>query len=586
MHNLKISTRIGILVAAMSLLLVLTGLISLYGLGKTNAGLKTVYEDRTVALGQLATVQALDLQNRLTLSEVLLRPQPDEISSAIQQLDKNISAGNKQWADYMATYLTPDEEVIAKKLAEQRASYLQSALAPAVAALKAASLDEVKKLDAELQAKYVPLHQSLEKLIQLQLKVAKEEFDAAEQRHGTVSTVSISAMVLGTLFAVLFGMLLIKNISQLLAQSNAVATAVADGDLTYPIKVDGNNEVAQLLRTLTNMQGKLQDMVSRVRVGSDEVSLAATEIAHGNQDLSARTESQASSLEETSASMEELNATVQQNAENARQANQLAKSASAVAVEGGKVVSQVVDTMKGINESSSKIADIISVIDGIAFQTNILALNAAVEAARAGDQGRGFAVVASEVRSLAGRSAEAAKEIKRLISVSVERVAQGSSLVDQAGTTMDEVVSSIRRVTDIMGEISTASAEQSSGVTQIGNAVVQMDQATQQNAALVEEMAAATLSLRTQANELVETVAIFKLPAGLSKPPTRAPAKLQTHHFAAPKAVLKASPKTTPYRPPAGAKAKPIGLTGPSTAVAVSRKPTPPAQANEDWESF
>jgi methyl-accepting chemotaxis protein len=244
------------------------------------------------------------------------------------------------------------------------------------------------------------------------------------------------------------------------------------------------------------------------------VATASAEIAQGNNDLSARTESQASALEQTSAAMEQLGATVVQNADSAAQANQLARNASSVAVQGGQVVGQVVETMKGINDSSRKIADIISVIDGIAFQTNILALNAAVEAARAGEQGRGFAVVASEVRSLAGRSAEAAKEIKGLIIDSVRRVEQGSALVDRAGVTMTEVVNAIKRVTDLVGEISSASKEQSIGVAQVGEAITQMDQATQQNAALVEEMAAAASSLKSQASDLVGTVELFKLPAG------------------------------------------------------------------------
>jgi methyl-accepting chemotaxis protein len=259
------------------------------------------------------------------------------------------------------------------------------------------------------------------------------------------------------------------------------------------------------------MRQRLINIVSSVRNNAESVATGSTEIAQGNHDLSARTESQASALEETAASMEELSATVKQNADSARQANQLAMSASMVAINGGEVVAQVVDTMKGINESSRKIADIISVIDGIAFQTNILALNAAVEAARAGEQGRGFAVVASEVRSLAGRSAEAAREIKNLINTSVERVEQGSILADKAGTTMTEVVNSIKRVTYIMGEISAASNEQALGVAQVGEAVTQMDHTTQQNAALVEEMAAAASSLKSQAQVLVKAVAVFRL---------------------------------------------------------------------------
>jgi methyl-accepting chemotaxis protein len=259
------------------------------------------------------------------------------------------------------------------------------------------------------------------------------------------------------------------------------------------------------------MQSSLARLVNSVRQGSEGVATASAEIAQGNNDLSARTEQQASALEETAASMEELGATVKQNADAASQANQLAAAASTVAKTGGDVVGQVVETMRGINESSQRISDIISVIDGIAFQTNILALNAAVEAARAGDQGRGFAVVASEVRSLAGRSADAAKEIKTLINASVERVEQGTALVDKAGVTMMEIVSSIGRVTDIMREISAASSEQASGVAQVGDSVTQMDQATQQNAALVEQMAAAASSLKSQSHELVQTVAAFKV---------------------------------------------------------------------------
>ncbi len=291
-----------------------------------------------------------------------------------------------------------------------------------------------------------------------------------------------------------------------------VADAVAAGDLGVSMQVRGNdsNSALAALRTMTE---RLAASVQAVRQGAESVSNGSAEIASGNSDLSRRTESQASALEETSASMEQLGSTVSQNAENARTANQLAQGASTVAQQGGDVVNQMVDTMKGIETSSRKIADIISVIDGIAFQTNILALNAAVEAARAGEQGRGFAVVAGEVRSLAQRSAQAAKEIKDLIGDSVDRVSRGVALADKAGTTMQEVVGSIRRVSDLVGEISSASAEQSAGVTQVGEAVLQMDQTTQQNAALVEQMSASATSLRQQAEDLVKAVAVFRLRA-------------------------------------------------------------------------
>ena len=293
------------------------------------------------------------------------------------------------------------------------------------------------------------------------------------------------------------------------AQAMAITEAMAQGDLGVKIDLKPGDHNS-LLHSLRAMRDNMAGIVSRVRQGSESVALASTEIAQGNHDLSARTESQASALEQTAASMEELGSTVRQNADNAHQANTLAKSASSVAVQGGEVVGQMVDKMKAINESSRRIADIIAVIDSIAFQTNILALNAAVEAARAGEQGRGFAVVAGEVRLLAGRSAEAAKEIKGLISDSVSRVEQGSALVDQARNTMNEVVQSIRRVTDIVGEISSASSEQSSAVAQVGEAVTQMDQSTQQNAAMVEQIASAASGLKSQAGELVQTVSTFK----------------------------------------------------------------------------
>lgn len=329
----------------------------------------------------------------------------------------------------------------------------------------------------------------------------------ASQGQMILVVVGFIALLVGAFF----GLVLTRSIVQPLRHASDSAQAIREGDLSQAINIDGADEATELLTSLQSMQANLATVVSSVRAGSDSVAISSAEIAQGNHDLSARTESQASALEQTAASMEELGATVKQNADNAHEANQLAQNASTVAAKGGEVVSKVVDTMAGINTSSKKIADIISVIDSIAFQTNILALNAAVEAARAGEQGRGFAVVASEVRSLAGRSADAAKEIKTLINDSVERVAQGSALVDQAGATMTEVVSSIRRVTDIMGEISSASSEQSAGMAQVGEAVNQMDQVTQQNAALVEEMAAAASSLKSQAQALVQTVAVFRV---------------------------------------------------------------------------
>ncbi|EYC51481.1 chemotaxis protein [Hylemonella gracilis str. Niagara R] len=334
---------------------------------------------------------------------------------------------------------------------------------------------------------------------------------AAHEQGQQAVLLSLALVLLVCLASVVLSIWLTRSLIRPIREAVAHTEEIARGNLGREIHAAGRDELAHLLLSLNTMRLALIDVVTRVRQSSDTVSMASTEIAQGNQDLSARTERQASALQQTAASMEELSSTVRQNAENAQQANQLARKASSVAEQGGEVVEQVVHTMKGINDSSHQISDIIGVIDGIAFQTNILALNAAVEAARAGEQGRGFAVVAGEVRGLAQRSADAAKQIKALIGESVQRVQQGSMQADQAGGTMGEVVSSIRRVTDIMGEISAASSEQSSGVSQIGEAVTQMDQATQQNAALVEQMAAAASSLRMQAQELVQVVAVFRL---------------------------------------------------------------------------
>jgi methyl-accepting chemotaxis protein-1 (serine sensor receptor) len=381
--------------------------------------------------------------------------------------------------------------------------------------------------------------------------------------------------------AVVAGVLITRSLTRALgAEPHELCDAVsrvADGDLTARLKVSGGDS-ASVMAAVKRMQESLIRVVTSVRTGSDSVATASAEIASGNQDLSARTEQQASSLEETAASMEELGTTVRHNADNASQANQLAQRASEVAVQGGTVVSEVVDTMKDINDSSRKIADIISVIDGIAFQTNILALNAAVEAARAGEQGRGFAVVASEVRSLAQRSAAAAKEIKDLITDSVSRVEAGTALADKAGMTMEEVVTSIRRVTDIVGEISSASAQQSAGVGQVGEAVSSMDQATQQNAALVEEMAASADSLSMQAQSLVQAVSVFKMdtsgqaaPAVRLAPIAKAPV--------VPRAPVESKPAPVQKRQmPA-----PREVPQPKLPKA---SPAPKADAAGEWDSF
>ena len=370
----------------------------------------------------------------------------------------------------------------------------------------------------------------------------------------------LGALVFGALLAVA----ITRSIVKPLHGAVGYAQKMAAGELTSDIVPAGRDQITALLQALKDMNASLSKTVGEVRAGTDAIITASHEIATGNADLSARTEHQASSLEQTASSMEELTSTVKQNADNARQANQLAVSASAVASKGGQVVSQVVDTMGSIKESSRKIVDIIGVIDGIAFQTNILALNAAVEAARAGEQGRGFAVVASEVRNLAQRSAGAAKEIKALIGDSVDKVDTGSKLVDEAGQTMGLIVTSIRQVADIMGEITAATEEQSHGIEEVNRAITQMDEMTQQNGALVEQAAAAAESMQGQSQQLAGAVAAFRL-AGDGQPAARPPP---------PRVVPAAPPKAVAPAAPAVPKSKP------------APKKLAPAAVNDDWEEF
>jgi methyl-accepting chemotaxis protein len=468
--------------------------------------------------------------------------------------------------------LTSDEEkALFTQIAELRKTY--SGHRDAVFKLKAEG--NTAEAEQALTTKFLPAAARYQEAVAEFLAMQRKQLD--EQAQGVAETGFTSEIYLGALgaAALLCGIacawLLTVGITVPLRKAVDATRRVAQGDLTGEIEVSSSDETGQLLQALKDMNGSLKKIVSEVRMGTDTIATASGQIAAGNMDLSSRTEEQASSLEETAASMEELTSTVKQNADNARQGNQLASTASEVAAKGGEVVLQVVHTMEEINQSSRKIVDIISVIDGIAFQTNILALNAAVEAARAGEQGRGFAVVATEVRSLAQRSASAAKEIKELIGNSVEKVENGTALVEQAGITMNEVVDSVKRVTDIMSEISAASNEQSQGIEQVNVAITQMDQVTQQNAALVEEAAAAADSMQQQAARLMELVSVFRLDGYAAE--SYAPAS-----YAAPVArERKASVHAMPAAPVRKAIASDAAPQGQKKLV---------ANGAEEWEKF
>ncbi|NHZ98120.1 methyl-accepting chemotaxis protein [Massilia sp. CCM 8734] len=536
--NVTIKARLIFVIGVISAISLVIGLIGLRNLSVTNASLKTVYEDRLVAAGMLAEVLTQIQQNQNTLA-LAVSGDPAKLPEASSDVEQRVQSNTALWGKYMETYLTEEEKILAAKFTASRETFVTQGIKPTLAAFKAKDVPgAVALVQGALTQNFQPVRDNMRNLINYQLTVGKSEYEQATARFETARALAIGLIVLSIALGLMMGAALIRGISRSIAEALRFANNIAGGNLTDTIKIESNDEIGQLLAALQKMNDSLVEVVRRVRSGTETISVASSEIAAGNQDLSSRTEEQASSLEETASSMEQLTSTVKASADNARQASTLAETASNVATKGGNVIGNVVDTMGRINEASNKIVDIIGVIDGIAFQTNILALNAAVEAARAGEQGRGFAVVASEVRNLAQRSAQAAKEIKGLIGSSVEQVEAGSKLVNEAGSTMNDIVQSIRRVTDIMGDIAAASAEQTLGIDQINQAVTQMDQVTQQNAALVEEAAAASEAMQDQARQLAEVVSVFKLSAGVV-----AAAPRQMAARPAPKAVARAPVK-------------------------------------------
>jgi methyl-accepting chemotaxis protein len=561
--NLKIGTRLGLGFAAVLALMLGLTLTGIGSAGKIQDNLDNIVHSNVYKMGLLQEMtDSVHIVSRVMRTLVILS---DEAEMATE--NKKIKAARANYnAASDSLSKTPASD--AGKAARARIAELQSLARPlndkvielARANKNAEATEILIKQAAPATQKWLD---ALREDIALQRDSGEKDAQTAHDAYLSARTLMFGLTVVAMLIGAALAWLVTRSITGPLTAAIKVAETVASGDLSSQIEVRGRDETGQLLLALKNMNASLLQIVGQVHGSTDTIATASRQIAAGNLDLSSRTEQQASALEETASSMEELTSTVRQNADNARQANVLAVSACEVAVKGGQVVTQVVDTMGAINSSSKKIVDIIGVIDGIAFQTNILALNAAVEAARAGEQGRGFAVVATEVRNLAQRSAAAAKEIKQLIDASVEQVEVGSKLVDQAGLTMDELVSSVRHVTDIMGEIAAASREQETGIEQINQAITEMDNVTQQNAALVEEAAAAAQSLQEQAGTLAQVVGVFKLDG--------------MHAVAAPRAV-----RSVAAPAPRKAKVMPLKLKAAPAKQSASRQ----SAAGDDWEEF
>jgi methyl-accepting chemotaxis protein len=579
MSKLKVATRLGIGFALVSLLLAVITLLGLSRMSELKSRMDEITKINDVQAAQASTMyltiteRALALRNLILLGEnqeelqievKRIKAQAEKYAVAEEKLGKLLNSPTSN--------STQEEKQLFEAIRKSSVASLPYIAKGAELALAGSREEAYKLLRFEFRPTQKKWWEQLNQLIELEAKQNAEANAQAEVSYANARTMMLFFGALALACSVTAAVVITRSLQRELggepAYARAIAEQIAAGDLGIDIEIRQHDN-ASLLASMKKMRDSLADIVGRIDLSSHTIATASNQIASGNMDLSSRTEQQAGSLEETAAAMEQLTGTVKQNSDNAHQANTLALSASEVAVKGGTVVSQVVGTMGSINESARKIVDIIGVIDGIAFQTNILALNAAVEAARAGEQGRGFAVVATEVRNLAQRSAAAAKEIKTLIGDSVDKVEAGTRLVDQAGATMREIVDSVRHVTDIMGEITSASQEQTAGIEQVNQAIAQMDQATQQNAALVEEATASAASMQEQADGLVQVVGLFKLQ------PNHAGARALP--LAASRAVPVERHKVLP----------------PSATPLAAARPAPSAQqlhvaatGHEEWEEF
>jgi methyl-accepting chemotaxis protein I, serine sensor receptor len=597
-------TLVGVLFVASAATI---GGISLVGLNSASASLTAIAQQDLVAMRALSETSSYLLRSRVTLDRVRSLVEAGNSGEAQKALDRGqylLDKSNENWKLYLDTVASTLPKETLDTLTTQHDALTKTGVEPEFAAIRANDMAAYHAIaDTKISPMFVSFDQAVTAAVQFQQKHAEDS------RANTASNISTLNVTIGALLAlsllILIGTrfalrgLIIKPIEEAVEHFERIA----QGDLTQSAHTESTNEIGRLFAGIERMRGNLTTMVGAVHRGAESIDVGAHEIASGNTDLSQRTEEQAASLQETASSMEQLTSTVKQNADNARQASQLAVNASDIASRGGEVVEQVVDTMNAIASSSSKVVDIIGVIEGIAFQTNILALNAAVEAARAGEEGRGFAVVAGEVRSLAQRSAAAAKEIKSLIGDSAEKVQNGSELVHQAGETMGEIVQAVRRVTDIMGEISAASEEQSDGIAQVNLAVTQMDSVTQQNAALVEEAAAAAASLEEQTRQLKDVVSQWRIngsavtarpkaaaaaarvepvvaTASVKKPVASITKVSQEPNVARDPAVIKDTAREAAHKPAIKPAIK-------ATTQAVTARPAKAATAADgDWETF